>query len=331
MPQSSPLTPSVQAVTFSCPEPHRPTAWMRAPVIVGDRAHASVVEISVDGVVLSPVGGSWPADGELTVVLPVPFGASHEVSGHLKPNVDGTVALIWSQPPPELLTDLATYLLLTTDVTPERLRAAGLGLRSAMPAVRFEEVRGLAGIEEFLDLRLRTHQHDGHLVGLSTADLASPFDEHSWQVVARHRGRLVLCSRLILVEGDPSRSQYVAWSGHEVPQRLWDEGFVEIGAGAIEPEYQHAGLYVPMMQHLTRIAARSGAPHVLAGVPVDHLPRYEAMGYDLLETREVEPRPGWRFPAHLLGLDLPALLAGRRDGKLVPAMRDAALAGLAEV
>ena len=38
--------------------------------------------------------------------------------------------------------------------------------------------------------------------------------------------------RVIFVDGDPARSQYVSLGGHEVPQWLWDAGFVEGGAGA---------------------------------------------------------------------------------------------------
>lgn len=329
MPVSSPPSHA-----FTCPPPLQPTAWTARPVLVGNRAQATVVEVSAEGLVLAPRDGGWvraAASEPAPIVVTVPFGGVHELPGGAVPGPDGTVVVKWAEPPAELLTDLARYLLLTRDdVTPGGLKAAGLPARSAVPAVAFSEQWGEDGVEDALALRLAAHQHDGHMLGLTIDDLRSPFDAYSWHVLARHHGRLVLCSRLIMIDGDPARSQYVSWSGHEVPDHLWTDGFVEIGAGAIDPAYQAAGLYVPMMQELTRIAARVGTTHLLGGVPVDHLPRYEAMGYDLLETREVEPRPGWRFPAVLVSLDLRALVAGHREGRLVPAMRDAALVGFAQ-
>lgn len=315
--------------TFACPAPLRPTASAPRAAIVGDRAHAEVVEVTAEGLVLAPRNGPWP--GDVTVTVCVPFAGAHAAHAGVVAGADGTVVVKWTDPPADLLADLAGYLLTTrADVTPMQLRAAGLAIGSAVPAVRYEEVRGEDGIDEALALRLAAHQHEGRMTDLTVDDLRSPFDAHSWHVLGRHHGRLVLGSRLIMIEGDPTRSQYVSWSGHEVPQRLWDEGFVEIGAGAIDPAYQHAGLFVPIIQHLVRIAARLGTPHVLGAVPLDHLPRYDAMGFDLLETREVEPRPGWRFAAHLVNLDVPALLAGQRYGRLVGAMRDAALLGRAQ-
>ena len=73
--------------------------------------------------------------------------------------------------------------------------------------------------------------------------------------------------RVIFVDGDPARSQYVSLGGHEVPQWLWDAGFVEGGAGATHPDFQRAGLYVPLMQHLFRVAVQSGHRYVLGACP----------------------------------------------------------------
>ena len=39
---------------------------------------------------------------------------------------------------------------------------------------------------------------------------------------------------------------------------------------------------------------------------------YQAMGYELLETRVVEPKPGWRFQSHLIYMDIERVVAGER-------------------
>jgi hypothetical protein len=52
----------------------------------------------------------------------------------------------------------------------------------------------------------------------------------------------------------------VALGGHDVPQWLWDAGFVEGGAGAIHPDFQRAGLYGPLMRHMFRVAGAVRSP-----------------------------------------------------------------------
>ena len=109
--------------------------------------------------------------------------------------------------------------------------------------------------------------------------------------------------RVIFVDGDPARSQYVSLGGHEVPQWLWDAGFVEAGAGAMHPDFQRAGLFVPLMAHAVRVAVQSGHRYVLGACDDELLGMYREMGFAVLETRIVEPKPGWRFRSHLLVLD----------------------------
>jgi len=109
--------------------------------------------------------------------------------------------------------------------------------------------------------------------------------------------------RVIFVDGDPARSQYVSWGGHEVPPWLWEAGFVEAGAGAMDPDFQRAGLFVPLMAHAVRVAVQSGHRYVLGACDDALVPMYREMGFVVLEERIVEPKPGWRFRSHLLVLD----------------------------
>jgi GNAT superfamily N-acetyltransferase len=121
----------------------------------------------------------------------------------------------------------------------------------------------------------------------------------------------------------------VSLGGHEVPQWLWDAGFVEGGAGATHPDFQRAGLYVPLMQHLFRVAVQSGHRYVLGACPDELVAMYADMGFDVLETRTVEPKPGWRFRSHLLYADAEQLLRDEPASATVAAMASAiAFAGL---
>ena len=51
---------------------------------------------------------------------------------------------------------------------------------------------------------------------------------------------------------------------------------------------------------------------------------YQEMGYELLETREVEPKPGWRFRSHLIVMDVERVVSGAVAGKAVGDMAAAA-------
>ena len=190
-------------------------------------------------------------------------------------------------------------------------------------AVTYDYARSSADHRAILALRLRAHQAEGHLGSTSIADLRSPFDEHSRHLTCRFGGRIVGYVRVIFVDGDPARSQYVSLGGHEVPQWLWEAGFVEGGAGATHPDFQRAGLYVPLMQHLFRVAVQSGHRYVLGACPGELLGMYCEMGFEVLEERLVEPKPGWSFRSHLLYADAERLLVDPSASRTAAAMASA--------
>ena len=125
-------------------------------------------------------------------------------------------------------------------------------------------------VDAILALRLHAHQAEGHLEGQTLEDMRSPYDAHSRHLTCRFGGRIVGYVRVIFVDGDPRRSQYVTMGGHEVPPWLWDAGFVEAGAGAMHPDFQRAGLFVPLMAHSARVAVQAGYRYIL-GACDDHL------------------------------------------------------------
>ena len=97
----------------------------------------------------------------------------------------------------------------------------------------------------------------------------------------------------------------------------------------MDPEFQKAGLFVPLMAHSTRVAVQSGHRYILGACDDDLLGMYLQMGYELLETREVEPKPGWHFRSHLIVLDVEKVVAGQVAGRAVADMAAAArFAGL---
>jgi len=65
---------------------------------------------------------------------------------------------------------------------------------------------------------------------------------------------------------------------------------------------------VPLMQHAYRVAVQTGHRYVLGACPDELLKMYGEMGFEVLEERLVNPKPGWSFRSHLLVADLERVL-----------------------
>jgi GNAT superfamily N-acetyltransferase len=222
--------------------------------------------------------------------LHLAFAGTHRVSGR----VTGARRVEFTDVPG----GLAEYLLgADATLTPALLRGAGISVRSI--GARYGYASSRVEYDEILRLRLRAHLAEGHAID----DMRSPFDAHARHLTCRFGHRIVGYVRVIFVDGVPERSQYVMLGGHEVPKWLWDEGFVEAGAGAIHPDFQGCGLFTPLMAHAIRVAVQSGHRYVLGACDDSLLGMYGAMGFEPLEQRIVEPRRGWRFRSHLIYLD----------------------------
>ena len=325
-------------VRYPCPEALAAFAAAPCPWFFGETLHFRIVQVGAGGLTLRTTQPHppLPPRAELDLELHLASITHHRGRARLtsvrRDGADGALEIgaAWVDPPRELLSALSRYLLAgDRQLTPAALRVGGLPVRGVEQVVTYDYATSPADFEEILALRLHAHQAEGHLDGTTTADLRSPFDAHSRHLTCRFGGRIVAYARAIFVDGDPARSQYVSLGGHEVPQWLWDAGFVEGGAGATHPDFQRAGLYVPLMQHLFRVAVQSGHRFVLGACPDELVGMYGDMGFDVLETRTVEPKPGWRFRSHLLYADAERLLRGEPTSGTVAAMASAiAFAGL---
>lgn len=333
---SVPRRAAIDPAAFTCPNRLPVTVSARSPEYFGGWLHGMLVESGAQGAVLRPITGRTElvVGREQVFTVTVPFVGAYEVGGtpistiSTERDSDGNdlVGVEWIDPPVQFLAALAEYLMLAgTGLTPVELRTGGLPVGSAVCAVSYGCARRPQDDREILDLRIRAHQREGRLSSMSWADLVSPFDVYARHLVCRYGSRVVGYVRVILVESDPARSQYVSWGGHEVPRQLWEEGFVESGAGAIDPDFQRASLFLPLMQRCVRVAVETGSRHLLGACEDDLLDMYRSMGFVVLESRDVEPRSGWRFRSHLINLDLDRLVAGHCRGRSVAAMREAAL------
>jgi hypothetical protein len=314
---------------YPCPDALPAFAAAACPWFFRESLRFRIAAVGAGGMTLRTAQGSPPLvpRAELDFELHLASVAAERGRGRVTSvRRDGAgdgfeVGVAWVDPPGTLLTALSRYLLAGDHaLTPAALRAGGLTVGSIERAVTYDYAASSEDFDEILALRLHAHQAEGHLGDASIADLRSPFDAHSRHLTCRFGGRIVAYVRVIFVDGDPARSQYVSLGGHEVPQWLWDAGFVEGGAGATHPDFQRAGLYVPLMAHLFRVAVQSGHRYVLGACPDELLGMYRDMGFEVLEERIVEPKPGWGFRSHLLVADAQQLLRDSSASKGVAAM-----------
>jgi hypothetical protein len=326
-----------EAARQACPEELASFAAAPCPWLFGETLRFRIAALGAGGMTLRCTQPDPPLlpGAQLDFELHLASIAVEHARGRLtsvRRAADGglEVGVAWAEPSRDLLKAVSRYLLAgDATLTPAALRAGGLVVGGIEGVVTYDCATTPADFDEVLALRLHAHRAEGHLDDVSVDDLRSSFDAHSRHLTCRFGGRIVAYVRAIFVDRDPARSQYVSLGGHEVPRWLWDAGFVEGGAGATHPDFQRAGLYVPLMQHLFRVAVQSGHRYVLGACPDELVGMYGDMGFEVLETRTVEPKPGWRFRSHLLVGDAEQVLREQAAPGNVAAMASAiAFAGL---
>jgi hypothetical protein len=318
-------------VRYPCPDALPAYATAACPWFFRESLRFRILEVGAGGMTLRTSQPLLPKV-ELDFDLHLAFTGVEHARGRLLSAHGDQVGVEWIAPPRALLKALSRYLLAGDEtLTPAILRAGGLAVGSVERAVTYDYATSSADYEAILALRLHAHQAEGHLVSASLADMRSPFDAHSRHLTCRFGGRIVGYVRVIFVDRDRARSQYVSMGGHEVPPWLWEAGFVEAGAGAMHPDFQRSGLFVPLMLHSLRVAVQSGHRFVLGACDDGLLGMYQEMGFELLEQRIVEPKAGWRFRSHLIYIDAERLLEDPPATKTVAEMASAiAFAGLRE-
>ena len=318
---------------WPCPEALPAFVTASSPWFFREQAHFRIVDVGAEGMTLRASHEDVPllAGMEIDFEAHLAFIGAERGRGRVTSVRRGDVGVAWIEPSRALLKAVSHYLLAgDVSLTPAALRAGGLMVGSLGRAVTYDYAASSEDFEEILALRLLAHQAEGHLQSASIADLRSPFDEHARHLTCRFGGRIVGYVRVIFVDGIPARSQYVTLGGHEVPAWLWDAGFVEAGAGAVHPEFQRAGLFVPLMAHSARVAVQAGYGFVLGACEDGLLAMYGEMGFEVLETRVCEPKPGWRFRSHLIYLDARRLAQDPPRSRIIADMASAVgFAGIA--
>jgi hypothetical protein len=312
---------------FACADTMPLAASAPSPVFFGETLYFQVRDISARGLTLTTslrnkeiVKGLALA---LRVVVPL-LGELHAAATVTSVRHVGDrfrVGVRFREPQSALSAALAEYVLMTSPMaTPHALRAAGFALASMECAVAWDYATSRADYERILHLRLEAHRHEGRWQDRTPADMASPFDVHARHIVGRVAGRIVACGRVAFVEGRPERSEYVTRGGHVVPDWLWTAGFCESGANAVDPAFQRTDLYLGLLRHAVRVTVQAGRRYVLGASPPALVHTYLKLGCTVLEERDVNPVPSWRFRSTLMVIDVDRLAREVGGGVFAPVL-----------
>lgn len=316
---------------FGCSPQYPIYAAAGSPVFFAESMAFAVRDVAANGFLLhglQPYQGLFPGmQLELRVMLPITGTFHLRVRVAWVAPIRDAIALgvAFVEPSRPLLEAIAEQILVCEpDVTATELRERGFAVGTLDHAIVCDYATTPADLDAVARLRMIAHQHEGRLQGVTLDDMRSSFDDDARIVVCRRGNRIIGCARLIFVGRDPSRSQYVTWGNHVIPDHIWAVGFLEAGSGAMDPAYQRTGLFIRIVQHLMRVAAQADYRYVIGAADHDLWPMYAEMGAELLESRVVRPKEGWHFgwefTSNLFLWDLEKLETAPPAGKFVDQM-----------
>ena len=305
-----------RSTRYQCSERLPVLATARCALFFREWLHFRVIEISAGGMsVKTSIGNKGLLSGLcLDFLIRLPLMPSRHVRGRLtsirraQGELEFTVGVAWEKPSQKLLSAVSEYLLLNDKSrTPSQLRQGGLFVGTIERAVSYGYATRPEEHVAARELRIRAHRASGHLDDVTADQLSSPCDAHSRHMICRFGSRIVGYIRMNYIAGDPARSTYVSEGGHEIPGRILDGGLVEGGAAVIDPDFQRTGLHLALLQRAVIVTRTSGLSYFLGAVADATLDTVLDWGFELLETRMVEPKPGWRFRSHLVSMDVAPL------------------------
>jgi|GEM_PF-2475200 len=159
------------------------------------------------------------------------------------------------------LTNRISELILSseTNLSIAKLRERGFAVKSLERAFVFGCAQTEEQMKRILELRLIAAQADGRWIGETDVEkMRDPWDQFARQVYCEVNGRVVGAGRVVFNNGDRSRSEHEGNYKIEVPQWLWDAGFVEGSRLCTDPEFRGADVFSLMIQHVSRIVLSSG-------------------------------------------------------------------------
>lgn len=165
-----------------------------------------------------------------------------------------------------------------------------LGLRGPRSArlVEATVASKAEAMDQALFVRLLGNQAFGRLAGVhEPSALFDPLDPFSVNVVCRLGDKAIGTGRLVLNDGERSRSEIEAEVG--LPEWLWQEKFAEVSRFAVHPDYRGAGVMIQLLREVARIALSLGCRYLVLDCIDKLVPIYRRVGAKSLPLSKKHP------------------------------------------
>jgi hypothetical protein len=197
----------------------------------------------------------------------------------------------------------------------EALESLGYPVPDFEFASRFSHARTPEEIREMLALRYMAYQSRE---GANKAALTGPermrdsYDDHSLILSVRVGKKPVGTGRIVFNDGDRSKTEIGKYV--ELPEWLWEKGFVECSRVATVPDVRRRDVFTILSLHGLRIAYQAGVRYILADCEPHLLDPYKRRGAQELGKTFVHPLEGIQL--HVIYSDVHAILAFLESEKM---------------
>ncbi|MEZ4872089.1 MAG: PilZ domain-containing protein [Bdellovibrionales bacterium] len=195
-------------------------------------------------------------------------------------------------------------VMVNQKVSYEILREEGFTTVYTSSAVDFDIARDEVDLKKVCQLRLKALKSQGYFQDETDCNkMLDEYDRYSKICTVRIGKKIVGTARLVYNQGNKYRSEHYSEYGIDIPEWLWQEGFVEASRVATDPEYRSGDLFTNITQWLGRQTMLSGYRYMLSSCTEKLAPIYIKSGCKKIGEFQTDDGGMW----HLLLLDVPAV------------------------
>ncbi len=268
-------------VQIAC-DAHMPMAYCEDPIAFKQTILFNVFYFSNDGIGLrTNFDNAAFFQGlllDLSLMLPArgEFRAAAEVQATSQSGRQIDIHCKWRNCPINLQSAIAEFLLMSTpDLSITALRKHGFLIGNLDKAFIFRSAQTDEQVQSILELRLKSAQQDGRWIGETDArKMIDDWDKHARQIFCEVNGKVVGAARIVFNNGLRERSEHSAY-GIEVPEWLWESGFVEGSRVCTDPDFRGGDLFLSILQHMSRIVTQSGHRYLVLNCVDSLVPVYK--------------------------------------------------------
>lgn len=315
---------STEGTVLPCPTDYPPLAWSNHPFFENTRLQFHVTGFFRNGMTLSfrkevkPPIEDLPL--ELTLILPGLESLTARAKVTFVDLNDGESLsrcdVEFVEPSVELLSAIGRYLFTATDdLSVESLEALGYPVPEFEYASRFRLAQTEGEIDEMMALRLLAYQTrtGANLAGVTEPNqMRDKFDDHSLILSVRVGSKVVGTGRIVFNDGDRSKSEIGKFV--QLPDWLWEQGFVECSRVATAPGIRRRDVFSTISKHTLRIAYQAGVRYILADCEAHLLEPYKKRGARELGLQFVHPLEGKTL--HVIHSNVAEILAALESRQL---------------